>query len=322
MKRNAAGDGPKGAVPVGEVAGILPEEVPDKGFCQPFVAGVLHEEMLDLGGYPPHVEDPVSRLHPLQVDGDHPGAVTEEDIGGSHVAVDEDLVVLPHKSLFPPPFLQPVEILSLIPSDVSPAFQLIHNPVEVGAVPVNVHPVSGGSPVVQGGEKIGEGGEFLKEGFPRTFPDRLNDKGVERRTVTELLNQDTVETGITAERAGDIMGIAGKADTAQIMEIVEFPLHVTEGSLRRAVRDAVKKLPDNARLAAQVFVEVNVVGCLNPIHPEVGGDAFDAELREDVVEQIPIEGIFGRKMSKIFHESSIRLLNAIFDKESILIGEA
>ena len=55
----------------------------------------------------------------------------------------------------------------------------------------------------------------------------------------------------------------------------------------------------------QIFVEVNVVGCLNPIHPEVGGDAVDAELREDVVAQIPVERIFFGKMSQVFHESSI-----------------
>ena len=127
--------------------------------------------MLDLAGHPTYVEDPVSPLHPLQVDGDHPEAITEEDIGGSHVAVDEDLIVLPHKSLLPPPVLKPVELLCLIPSDMSPVFQLIHDPVEVGAVPVEVHPVSDSGPVVHSGEKIGESSQFLERGPPSLLPE-------------------------------------------------------------------------------------------------------------------------------------------------------
>ena len=235
MKRNAAGDGREGAIPVGEMAGILPEEVADKGLRLQIVASVLHEEMLDLASHPTYVEDPVSQLHPLQVDGDYPEAVTEEDIGGSHVAVDKDLIVLPHESLLPPPVFKPVEFLCLIPSDMSPVFQLVHNPVEVGAVPVEVHPVSEGSPVVHGGEKIGESSEFLKEGLPRSFPNRLNDEIGERRTITELLNQHTVEAAVVAKGTGDVMRIAGKTDAAQMMKVVEFPLHAMKGSLRRAV---------------------------------------------------------------------------------------
>src|SRR5512133_2403399 len=46
VKRNALGDGAEGPVPVREVAGVLPEEVADKGFRHPFVARVLHEEVL------------------------------------------------------------------------------------------------------------------------------------------------------------------------------------------------------------------------------------------------------------------------------------
>jgi hypothetical protein len=45
------------------------------------------------------------------------------------------------------------------------------------------------------------------------------------------------------------------------------------------------------------------------MHPKVGGAAVDTELREDVVTQIPIEGVFFGKMSKVFHDCSARLLN-------------
>jgi len=111
VKRNAAGNGREGAVPVRKMAGILPEEVTDKRLSPSPVAGVLHEEMLDLADHPTYVEHSVSQLHPLQVDGDHPETITEEDIGGSHVAVDKDLIVLPHESLLPPPVFKPVEFL-------------------------------------------------------------------------------------------------------------------------------------------------------------------------------------------------------------------
>ena len=85
------------------------------------------------------------------------------------------------------------------------------------------------------GEKIGESSQFLKEGLPRSFPNRLNDEIGERRTITELLNQHTVEAAVVAKGAGDVMRIAGKTDAAQMKKVVEFPLHAVKGSLRRAV---------------------------------------------------------------------------------------
>ena len=223
--------------------------------------------------------------------------------------MDEDMVVLPHKSLFTPPLLQLVELLSLIPANVPPVFQLIHDSVEVGAVPVNVYPVSGGGPVVHGGEKIREGGELLEKGLPVSFPNCLQDKTGERCTVTELLNQYTVKVGIAAEGASDVMGITAEADIAQMMKIVELPLHVVNGCLQRAVRDAVEKLSDNACLAASIFIKTNVVECLDHVHPKIGGyiagPELWAELRQDIILQIPVEWIFEGEMSKVFHDASV-----------------
>jgi len=214
VKRNAANDGPKGAVPVGEVAGILPEEVTDERFSQPLIACVLHKEMLDFGGHPTLIEDPVGHFHPLQIDGDHREAIAEEDIGGGGVSMNKDLVVFPHKLLTTPLFLEPIEVFGLIPSDIPPVLQLIHNLVEVGTVPAHVHPQAGRGPIVHGGKKIGKGGEFEKEGFPRSFLDCINDKVVERYTIAEFLDQDTVETGIAAEGTDNVMRVTGKADVA------------------------------------------------------------------------------------------------------------
>jgi hypothetical protein len=47
-----------------------------------------------------------------------------------------------------------------------------------------------------------------------------------------------------------------------------------------------------------------MVGCGKAIHPEVGRAAIDAELRENVVAEIPIERIFLRKMAEVLHKIS------------------
>jgi len=86
------------------------------------------------------------------------------------------------------------------------------------------------------------------------------------------------------------------------------------GSLMGAVDDAIKKLPHNARPTAQLFVNVNVVGCLHAKHLKVGGDFADTDLREDVRVQVPIKGVLFGKISKIFHKSSIGSLNIVLIK--------
>ena len=161
---------------------------------------------------------------------------------------------------------------------------------------------------MQGGEKIGKAGEFLKEGGPCAFPDRPDDRGAERQAVTALLDQDTVEVGVVPERAGNVVGMAGKADAAQVTEVVELPLHMVGGGLPRAVGDAVKKLSDKGRPAVQFFVEIDMIRCLESMHPEVGGYPADPELRKDVVAQVLVKRIFTGKMSQILHGGSIRLL--------------
>lgn len=315
MKRNAANERPKGSFAVGEVAGVLPEEVPDEGFRQPLIAGVLHKKMLDLGYHSADVEDPVSDFHPLQVDGDHPETVAEKDISRSHVAVDENLIVLPHKLLPPPLFFKSVEVLGLVPSNIPPVLQLIHNPVEVGAVRIHVSPHPGGSPIMNGGKKICQCGKFLKESVPCSFPDCLDDKVVERYTVAKLLYQNTVEACIAANWAGNVMGVAGKADAAKMVKVVEFPFHVMEGALRRSICDTNEKFSNETRPADLIFIEIDVVGGLELIHPEVGGGAMDTDLRKDVIAQISIERVFSGKMSEIFHESSIGFGEASFEYE-------
>src|SRR5581483_9255641 len=66
---DAIGDGAKGAVAVGEVAGIFPEKVADEGFGLIFITAVLQEKVLDFSGDAPDVKDAVGSLHIFQVDG-------------------------------------------------------------------------------------------------------------------------------------------------------------------------------------------------------------------------------------------------------------
>jgi hypothetical protein len=47
-----------------------------------------------------------------------------------------------------------------------------------------------------------------------------------------------------------------------------------------------------------------MVGCGDAIHPEVRGATIDAELRENVVTEIPVERIFSRQMAEVLHEGS------------------
>ncbi len=81
------------------MAGILPEEVPDEGLRKLLVASILHEKVLDFAAHPSYVKDSVRPFHSFKIDGDHPEAFSEQDVGGSHVAVDKNLLVRPDKIL-------------------------------------------------------------------------------------------------------------------------------------------------------------------------------------------------------------------------------
>ena len=47
-----------------------------------------------------------------------------------------------------------------------------------------------------------------------------------------------------------------------------------------------------------------MVGCGDAIHPEVRGATIYAELRENVVTEIPVKRIFLRKTADVVHEGS------------------
>jgi len=158
---------------------------------------------------------------------------------------------------------------------------------------------------VHGRKEIGKSGQFPEEGSPFSLPDGLPDEIVERSAGAELFDQDTVESGIAAEGVDDVMGVAGKADAAQMVQVVKFPLHVMEGAFWGVMGDAVEKFSDEVYPADFIFIEIDIVGCLNLVHQEVRRESMDTEPRKDVTAQISVERVFTGKMSKVFHEIPI-----------------
>ncbi len=114
VKWNTPRNGCKSGIAVGKVAGVFPEEVPDEWLRQPSVAGMLQKIMLQFADHPSQIQHPVSQLHPFHVDNDDPGAVSEEDISGGNIAMDENLPVFPHIWLLPPVIPVPVKFAILV----------------------------------------------------------------------------------------------------------------------------------------------------------------------------------------------------------------
>ena len=98
------------------------------------------------------------------------------------------------------------------------------------------------------------------------------------------------------------MGIAEKAHAAHVVEVMKLLLHVVAGRLRRAV--CAEKLSDDTGLAASVFIEIDIVGCLDLVYSEIRS-AMHSYLGENVVLEIPIEGIVPLEMAEVLHENFV-----------------
>ena len=85
---------------------VLPEEVPDERLRAVPVAGGAHEGVLELAGDPPGIEHPVPALHAFQVDRRDVRMVAEQEVRRGRVAVQPDLLVLPHPRPVPPAVAQ------------------------------------------------------------------------------------------------------------------------------------------------------------------------------------------------------------------------
>jgi hypothetical protein len=106
------------------------------------------------------------------------------------------------------------------------------------------------------------------------------------------------------------VGIAVKAHATHVVEVMKLPLHVVEGGLRRPV--CVEKFSDDTRLAVPVFIEIDMVGGLNPVYSEIRS-AIYSYLRENIVAKILIKGIVPWEMAEVLHEKSYLVIDQLFD---------
>ena len=111
---------------------------------------------------------------------------------------------------------------------------------------------------------------------------------------------------------------ACKAKAAQMVEIIKFSFHVVKGGIWRAARNAAKKLAYHARLTLLIFVQVNMVGGRQLIHPKLRGTPMDTELRQDVATQVFIERVVLGEMPDVVHSALISIAESLPDLKRVL----
>ena len=134
------------------------QKVPDKRLGGVLVPAGLEEIMLQLSGNPSQIEGAVGALHPFQVDRDHAEIASEKQIAGSGIAVHEHLVILPHTRLFAPAVAQPGQFVHIPVAGYLIRLQLSDDPVQIGAVLIEVDALPVGGTVVQRGEEVRQRG--------------------------------------------------------------------------------------------------------------------------------------------------------------------
>ncbi len=138
---------------IGEMTAVFPEKMPDERLRAVPVAHCAHERMLEFSRDPPDIEHPVPALHAFQIDRRDVHAGTEQEVRRSRVAVQPDLLVLPHLRPVPPAVAQPGELVDVPLSDAVGFLERTDDRVEVPAVGIKIYacPV-GGADVLRGKE--------------------------------------------------------------------------------------------------------------------------------------------------------------------------
>src|ERR1017187_633466 len=75
----------------------------------------------------------------------------------------EHLPVLPHARFLPPKISQPIKFFGIPGSNEMFAFQLLHQPVQIGAIFAEIYSVTVRRAVVEGRQKIRQRGKFSEE---------------------------------------------------------------------------------------------------------------------------------------------------------------
>ena len=107
-------------------------------------------------------------------------------------------------------------------------------------------------------------------------------------SIAEFFNENAVKVDIVTKWASNVMGIPAKAHATHVIEVMKLLLHAVECRLRRAV--CSEKLSDYAGLAVTVFIEIDIVRCLDLVYSEIRS-SMHSHLRENVISEIPIHGI-------------------------------
>lgn len=97
------------------------------------------------------------------------------------------------------------------------------------------------------------------------------------------------------------MRIAGKAQAAEMIEIIKFPFHMVKGGIWRAAWNAAKKLAYHSRFTVLIFVQIDMIGGGQLIYPKLRRTPMDTELRQDVVTQVFIERVVLWEMPDVVH---------------------
>src|SRR5579863_120704 len=114
MEGDSTSDGAESALAVWKVAGVLPKEMANERFRSEFIPQRLQIEVLHFSGNPADVEHAVGALHPLQIDRDNVQAISKQKIARGGIAMDEDLLILPHTGLIAPTIPEPVQLISFM----------------------------------------------------------------------------------------------------------------------------------------------------------------------------------------------------------------
>src|SRR6266446_253309 len=183
------GNGAEGTIAVGEVAGIFPEKVADKGFGGIFVARGLQKKVLEFPGDAPDIEDTISSLHAFQVDGNDAQPVAKEEVGWGSIAVDQHLLVFPHTRLFTPALTEPVELVRFVSVDELSLVELAHQTIKIGTILVKINAVAVGGAVMQGSQEVSQGRELCKEFVSLPMRDGCCDDVAQRPSTAILLNE-------------------------------------------------------------------------------------------------------------------------------------
>src|ERR1035441_8299324 len=168
----------------------------------------------------------------------------------------EHLVILPHAGLLPPAVAQPGEFVHVPSADHLLGVQLSDQPVQVGAILIEVHTIPVGGTVVQCRQEIREGRQLFEKWLRLPLVNRLINESAERGALGVFLYQNAIEARIRAQWTDDAMRVAGQPVPAQNLEVLELPAHTLVG-VNRTVGAALEEFADYLGATVALLVEID-----------------------------------------------------------------